>query len=418
MFIIHFGLALLGVFVLGGFLVIIQKAREYYDDRFLDDKIGGWMSKQEYIFVQIFPPTENIRSLSEMEAFFINLHSVFSGKSKKDVYLKGKWYEPFVFEIHSRGGQIGFFCKMNKNYLPLFRSSLVAHYPGTGIIESPDPIGHWPKEWEGKVGPYTYCYGTDIQIAGKPHFPLKSWRAFQRTTEAPVNDPINVLISSMEDIEQGDYIVLQYILTPHTDPKKVSEWKESLKKLKHEFATNAQVETTDAGQVNVLTRQERDIIDSVETKINSNNYKTKIRLLLLSDKPAPQRLLSRVMNFFKEYQTENQFMKPAKLTKTNIEDDGEGYGIFGLQMAQILDKHYWKREQKYRLKLAYKAAIKRSGSRGIKPTYLSTDNLAALFHFPTTHMDTTNSLINKANADYQTGTSVVQGGLPPANLPT
>ena len=418
MFILDVLLALLGVFALGGFIVIFKKGMEYYKDRFLDDKIGGWMMKQENVFVQLFPPAENIRSLSEMEGFFLNLHSTLSGKSKKDTYTKGKWYDSFVFEIHSRGGQIGFFCRLNKNHLPLFRSSLVAHYPGTGIIESPDPIGHWPGNWEGKVGPYTYCYGTDIQVVGGEHFPLKSWKAFQRGSDAPTSDPINVLISSMEDVDPGDYIILQYILTPRMEGDKIKEWKKALKDLKHEFATNAAVETTDAGQVQVLTRSERDIIDSVEAKINASNFQSKIRVLLLSDNPGPQRLLSRVMNFLKEYSTENVFMKPAGDTKTTVEDSGEQFGFLGPKIGVFLDDFYWKKEQKYRLRNMYKAARNRSGSRGIDKRYISAESLASLLHFPTTFMDNTNSIINKTNIDYAEGNSVIQGGQPPANLPT
>lgn len=418
MFIIHFLAALLGVFICGGFIVLINKGMEYYDDRYVDGKIGAWWSKQEFVFVQIFPPTENLRSISEMEGFFMNIHSAFSGKSRKDVYAKGKWYLPFTFEIHSRGGHVGFFCRMPRDQLALFRSSLIAHYPGTGIIETPDPIASWPSEWPGKIGEYTYCYGTDLEFGGKEHFPLKSWRSFQRGTEAPVSDPINVLITSMEDVDPGDYIILQYVLTPHADQSKIKAWKEALQALKKEYSTNAQVETSEGGQVQVLTKQERDIIDAVEYKINANNFKAKIRVLLLSNAPAPQRLLSRVMNFFKEFQTENQFIKPAKATKSNIEDDGEQFGLLGPTVGLWLDKWYWELEQKYRLQNVYKATKSRSGARGIKPTYLSTDTLAGLFHFPTTHMDTTSTIVNKTNTDYNGGTNAVQGALPPTNLPT
>lgn len=419
MFLLDIGLALLGVFFLGGFYVVYKNFREFQEDRYLDNKIGSWFGKQNYIFVQLFPPTENMRSLQEMEGFFVNLHSIFSAKSKKDIYLEGKWYDTFTFEIHSRGGQIGFFCRLNENTLPLFRSSLTAHYPGTGIIESPDPIGHWAGEWEGEIGPYKFCYGTDIALGKKDLFPLNSWKEFQRGSDAPTKDPINVLITSMEDVEKGDYIILQYVLTPYMDGGKVKEWKKDLQALKKEYTTNTAVETTENGQVQVLTKQEKDIIDAVESRIAGDQFKTKIRLLMLSDKPAPQRLLSRIMNFFKEYGNSNQFLKPAKETKSNISDDGSTFfGPFGTAFAPLLDKYYYKQEQKYRTKLAYRAAKRRSGSRGIEPTLMSAEILASLFHFPTTHLDPTNSVVEKTNVDYQGGTSVIQGGTPPANLPT
>lgn len=418
MFIVDLFYGLIGVFLFGGFYVIIKKFLEYYDDRLLDNKIGGWLGKQDYMFVQLFPPSENTRSLSEMEAFFVNLHSIFSSKSKKDIYISGKWYDTFTFEVHSRSGQVGFFCRLNRSHLALFRSSITAHYPGTGIVETPDPLISWPKEWTGGFGEYKYYFGTDIEVAGKEHFPIKSWTEFQSGSQAPLNDPINVLINSMEDIENNEYLVLQFVLTPFSDSNRIKTWKGDLAKLKKEYSTNAQVETTEGGQVQVLTKQERNIIDAVEAKINGTHFKTKIRVLFLSGSPAPQRLLSRVMNYFKEFQTENQFFKPSKLTKTNIEDDGDRFGFIGPTLGVILDKLYWSKEQKYRMQIMYKATLGRSSSKGIPPTFMTADNLASMIHFPTTYESLSSQITKKTSIEYEGGSSIIQAGSPPPNLPT
>ena len=420
MFILHFLLALGVVFLFGGVFVVISKYMEHGDDTFLDNKIGGWSEKQEIVTVQLFPPSQNSRSLSEMENFFLNLHSIYSKRSQKDLYIDGKWYDTFAFEIHSRGGQIGFFCHLNKNYLPLFRSSLTAHYPGTGIIETPDPLRNWPREWTGGVNNYKHIYGTDLELGNpKDFFPLKSWKHFQKGTETPTSDPINVLISSFEDIEPEDYIVFQILVQPNApDGGKKASWSEGLNNLKKEFANNATVETNEAGQVQLLTKHEKEIIDNVEAAITSDVFKTKMRVLLLSEKPGPVRLLGRVMTFLKEFAGDRQFVKPAKLSKTNITDDGERFGFLGPRVGVWLDDFYWKNEQDFRLEKAYLGTIKRSVGRGVEPYFLTAEVLAAIFHFPIT---TESSVFNLAQPqqplDYDTGEALLLGSQPPNNLP-
>jgi hypothetical protein len=421
MFILHFLLSLGFVFLFGGIFVVINKWMEHTDDLFLDDKIGSWMQAQTIVTVQIFPPSQNARSLSEMENFFINLHSIYSKRSIKDIRIDGKWYDTFAFEIHSRGGQIGFFCHLNKNYLPLFRSALTAHYPGTGIIETPDPIRHWPRKWEGAVGKYKHIYSTDLEFGNsKDYFPLKSWKAFQKGNDSPISDPINVLIKGFEDIDPEDYIIFQILVQPNAVPDgKKAAWKNGLIDLKKEYTNNATVETNEAGQVQVLTKLEKEIIDSVESRIQADAFKTKLRVMLLSENPAPVRLLGRVMTFLKEFAGERQFLKPAKDAKTNITDDGDRFGFLGPRLGVWLDEFYWKIEQDFRLEKMYLATIRRSVGRGVAPIYLTAEMLAALFHFPITSNTTLdNGSPSQQPLDYDTGQTLLLGSQPPNNLPT
>jgi hypothetical protein len=411
------------VVVLGGAFAYVSKIMEWREGRFLDNKIGGWMSKLDMMTIQIFPPIENTRSLSEMENFFVNIATIFSGKSKKDIYLDGKYYENYTFEIHSRGGQIGFFVHLNRNYLATLRSSLTAHYPGTGIIECPDPFQNWPKEWTGQMGQFKDMYGTDISMAASDLFPLKSWKDFQKGTEAPITDPITVLISSLEDIDPGDYIILQFVLRPYSaylpGEKAGKRWQEELKKLKSDFANNSQVETNEAGQVQMLTQLERDIINAAENKMTIDNYLGKIRVLILSDKPAPVRLLGRVMNYFKQFTGKKQFLKPNGDTKSNASAEGdefEAWGFGGPEFAGWLDKIYWKREQEWRKRKMYKATVGRSLSKGSKPQFYDVESLAAIYHFPLTTFGVDKSLLTRVTTDYGSGNAIVVGQ-PPSNLP-
>jgi hypothetical protein len=403
---ISFGIVIL----LGGFIVVVKLWLEWYDDRYLDGKIGGWFAKQDYLFVQLFPPVVNERSMAEMENFYINISSILSGKSQKDIYRDGKWYENFTFEVHSRGGQVGFYIYLNRNFLPLLRSSLAAHYPGATVVETADPLGNFPKEWKGQAGPYTELFLSDITLGKSELFPLKSWKMFQKDDNTPITDPITTLLSNLENIEPEDYVVLQYVLQPRDyDPEKKKELQEELKKLKSDFQSNGSVEVGADNSIQVLTKQERALLDAAEIKLNSVSFLTKIRVGLFSAKPAPQRNLGMIMSFFKQYNTEVQFTKPDADTKTSASADGRVLGPWQ-------DKVYWAAEQKVRRSMGYNALLGRSLNQGSKPKMLDVETITSLFHFPSSIL-VDQSLASRVTTDYGNVNALPGGATPPTNLP-
>lgn len=398
------------VFILGGMFILGAKIYSWYDDRNVDAKIGGWFAKQDYMFVQLFPPALNERSMAEMENFYINLASIFSSKSKKDIYVEGKWYENFTIEVHSRGGQVNFFMYFNRNYLPLLRSALASHYPGAGIVECPDPLSNWPKDWTGKVGPYTDMFGADLEYAKSDLHPTKSWKLFQMGTNTPTTDPVTTLITGLENIESEDYAILQFVISPRAiDDDKRKKWKSEFEKLRTEFTNNSVVEVTETGQTRTITRQEKTILEAAQDKMVADNYLTKIRVLLLSSKPGPARMLGPIMSYFKQYSFEPQFIKPNGDTKTSAASESAMFGKWE-------DEWYWKPEQNHRKKRIYKAVLDRSLVKGCDPKLIDVESLAALFHFPVTTL-AEQSLLSRMTTNYGDPGSAGALGQAPSNLP-
>jgi hypothetical protein len=409
MFLLFLLLDFVMVFLLGGVVIVAMKGYEWYDDRYLDGKIGGWLGSQNYIVVQLFPPGENLRSMQEMESFFINLHSIHSGKSKKDIYREGKWYENFTFEVHSRGGQVSFYVHLNKNHLPLLRSSLASHYPGSTVVEVPDPLSAFPKKWEGQAGPYSHLFTTDIAFGASDLFPVKSWKAFQMGSNSPLTDPMTTLISNFENIESEDYIILQFVMQPQVfDKDKKDALVKELKELKDKYSKNSSVEMGPDNTIQVLTKQERAVLEACEAKLNMTNFKIKIRTAILSAKPSPQRNLGMIMSFFKEFQTDGQFNKPDGDTKTTASSEDATFGPWQ-------DKQYWVREQDYRRKKGYEAILARSLAKGSDPRFMDVESLAAMFHFPATEM-IDQSLASRVSTDYG-NVNALPSATPPSNLP-
>ena len=401
-----------GVILLGGWLIIAAVLySKWRTDRKLDDVIGGWLSKQDYLIVQLFPPAINERSMAEMENLYINLASIFRNITKKDMHLEGKTLEAYSFEIHSRGGQVSFYVRLNRNYLPLLRSSLAAHYPGSEVIEVPDPLQTWPREWKGQAGPYTKMSSMDIVFGSKSDlYPLKSWQDFQREDNTPLTDPVSTLITALESIEPQDYAIVQYILKPRLDTGVIKTWQEELKKKRQEFKENSAMEIGDDGGVKLLTKQEQNILNAAEGKITGDNYHTKIRLGFFTATGGPNRMLGPIMGYFKQYASEIQFLKPDSSTKTTASSESLTWGPW-------LDKWYWKRENEIRERRQYTNLLRRSFSAGSTPKYFNVASLAALFHFPTT-TNIDQSLASRVSTGEGAAGALTGGSSAPRDLPT
>lgn len=401
-----------GIILIGGWLVVAAvKYNEMSVDRKLDDKVGGWITKQDYIVVQLFPPAENLRSMSEMENLYVNLASIFRNISEKDLFLEGKVLEAYSFEIHSRGGQVAFYVRLNRNYLPLLRSSLSAHYPGSDIVEVPDPFQTWPDTWEGKAGPYTSMAGTDLAYGQSDLYPLKSWQDFQRDDNTPLTDPVSTLITGLENIEAKDYAVIQFIIKPKMDMDVIKGWQKELKVKRQEFKENAAIEVGDDGGIKLLTKQEQNILNAAEGKITGENFHTKMRVCFFTATGGPNRMLGLVMAYMKQYASDIQFVKPDSSTKTGASAESKTWGPF-------LDKYYWKREQEVREKRIYLNMKRRSFSGGSAAKYINVKTLAALFHFPSTLL-IDQSLASRVSTGEGAAAGSLTGGISaPRDLPT
>jgi hypothetical protein len=185
-------------------------------------------------------------------------------------------------------------------------------------------------------------------------------------------------------------------------------WKEELKKLRKEFKDNANVEIADGGGIQLLTKNEQDILNSVEVKLSKDHYQFKIRAVFLTAAGGPNRLMSPIMSYFKQYTTEKQFLKPSGEVKTSASSDSKNWGPWW-------DKVYWSKEQEFRKKNIYKALINRSMGSGSESKYIDVETLTSIFHFPSTEL-IDQSLVSRVSTDHG-NTNALPSGTPPRDLP-
>ncbi len=356
------------------------KFYEWIDDRFLDEKIGGWIVSQKYTFVQIIPNINSDATIGQMEKFLVAISSVYGNRTQKDFRTSGKFYDEFTFEIHSDGGKVAMYVRMNKDSsLPVFMTAAQTHFPKVQFVEVANPCENWPEKWQEMNKKYQHLIGAELTFPGSDLFPTKNVTDLQRenTENQLVKDPFLVLVKSLEQVNPEDYVVIQFICRPFDHAKVVGKkWKTQLASLKKELANNAEVARGKGGLIQPYTLQEENLINSCEQKMSNVNFHVKARAVLFGAKITSKRYLPGLMGYLKIFYTDRQVIIPKE--KTWDESDNATWGPFW-------DKLYWAPEQEKRRREMYLALIKRSGGRGGDKNFWDVRSLAAIFHIPNTN---------------------------------
>ena len=357
--------------------ITFTKFWEWTDDRFVDDKIGGWITSQKYTFVQIIPSSQSGATVGEMEKFLVALSSVYGNRSQKDFRTSGKFFDEFTFEIHSDGGKIAMYVRMNKSSsFPVFMTAAQTHFPKVRFLEVPNPFENWPGSWQEMNKKYQHFIGAELTFPGSDLYPTKSMSDLQRenTDNLPLKDPFLILTNSLEQIDVEDYVVLQFVCRPFDHNKVVGKkWQNTSANLKKELANNAEVARGKGGLIQPYTLQEENLINACESKMTSVNMLVKARFVFLGAKVTGKRYLPSLMGYLKLFYTDRQAIIPKE--KTWEDSENATWGPFW-------DKLYWVPEQKKRAREMYLALIKRSGGRGGSKNFWDVRSLAAILHIP------------------------------------
>jgi hypothetical protein len=423
------------VFLLGGFIAVFGKLYIWIDDQWINRKVGGWFGKQQYVFLRIFPPAVNTRSMGEMEQFFNRIWSIYQGRSPFEVYTEGKWYEGYAVEFHSKGGHLGIFIRVNKKHAAIVKSSFEAHFDDVKIAEYPDPLQNWPKDWDRKTGRYTMMYGSDMSIlsardqktkkgAEAELYQIKSWKDFQTENNQPTSDPAHGLFNALRSLDPEEYLVIQFYIRPYYDDKKIDAWKKRFQDKRIEFTQNVDNTVDAEGNVTLLTESEKAILNSMNRKIHSLNFLCKIRFLAFANEQAKQKkAVALVYSYFVQFDSLSLVFYPDSDAVTSKEAKGEGFGLIGPQLGLFADKAFYEKERYFREKAIYQGLLKRDMDIGSVAYHLTSEELAAMIHFPYVTEDEAkaramaDTSINEEDQESERVPRAVSAVQPPPNLP-
>jgi hypothetical protein len=278
-----------------GFLQLFDIYKNYRED------VKVWPAVAGKTYHQLILPIENERSIEEMEMFFRSIHTMKTNNPLTQI----------AFEIHSDAGKVLIYLIATTEIFSLIRSSLESRFPGVNFIEVEDPFTKFDKNWtdkhnkfeEFKSADFKYDYdkidGVDVKA---DLLPSLSWKTIQNGSNPPTNDPMNSLISNMQELKQGEYAVFQLILRASELDK--DKYKKEFEKVRKELMTNA---TMDGG--NALTEGEKTILSEIQRKLTSVNFTAKIRFGYFSEEKEYQANIPwyfMIKSFLKQFDTPYQ----------------------------------------------------------------------------------------------------------------
>lgn len=420
---------LLAVVGLLGFVQLFDIYKNYREDAKIWPEVAG------KTYHQLILPIENERSIEEMEMFFRSIHTMKSNNPLTQL----------VFEIHSDAGKVLIYLIATTEIFSLVRSSLESRFPGVNFIEIEDPFLKFDKNWtdkhtmfeEFKSADFKYDYdkidGVDVKA---DLLPSLSWRTIQNGSNPPTNDPINSLISNLQELKEDEYAIFQLILRAGEIDK--TAYKKDFEKVRKELMTNA---TMDGG--NALTEGEKTILSEIQRKLTSVNFSMKLRFgyftrtkdyqanipwyfmiksfLKQFDTPYQGFILftpysygglpfRKVLHYLNYFEPKKQSVEVMEKPYTTDKDSREKPYLKILDVPGSIEAYYRKRQQ-------YVALMDRQFKYGAGVDFVDVESLACLFHFPTTHekSNTQTKLQNLANET--TSSSPGSYSTPPSNLP-
>jgi hypothetical protein len=349
----------------------------------------GWNPSKKWTLLEVIPPREIEKGPKMMESFFSGLAGVLSTYNTFDEYIKGAWFhDRFSLEIVGEEGKVHFYIRAETKHRNMVEAHIYAQYPDAEILEVEDYTKKFPKivpnrDWD--------MWGTDFQFVAPNAYPLKTYDKFEESVTGEMNDPIAAFAEVMGTLGPGQHIWIQYMIQPLQESWKLGkEQQEVLNKItgrgadpepgfiNHlvdvfthiptalfkppEFPTAAKKEQQPLEFR--LTPIEKEVLKSVEEKLGKNMFRTKMRMIAIARRENFDRAkVSAITGAFKQVNDMNaNQVKPEDVSKT--------YGkIF-----------FIKRTANFRKRKIYDRYRKRKPDGPL--IYLSTKELATLFHFP------------------------------------
>jgi len=172
---------------------------------------GKYLSKVKWVLLEIIPPRDIEKSPQLMESIFSGFAGVIKTPTMAESWIKGEIPTAFSLEIASIEGTVHMYVRTQTGFRDLVEAHFYAQYPDIEIVEVPDYVDSVPrsvpnKDWE--------LWGTDFELVKDDLYPIKTYKYFEESVTGKMIDPLAGVIETMSKAGPGQYMWLQYIMTP------------------------------------------------------------------------------------------------------------------------------------------------------------------------------------------------------------
>ncbi len=393
--------------------VIIQKYKEYIRYRF-------WFG-QKKVLLKISIPREIEKTPVAMENFFDSIYDTGRESNIKARWLKGSQRPEFSFEIVSIEGSVYFFIWTEAFFKDLLKRNLHANYPGVEIEEVFDyakNINYDPDNAE--------MFAFEYKLTKADPYPIKTYRAYEldkgSLNDKTKTDPLASIIEALAGIGSGQQMWIQITIRGHAkDKKKKKTFLEFIKTReryeKFNWAKEAQDLIKDLGLEKELkkkyseekysdsaTKREKEVVNAIVENIAKTPYEVGIRSIYIASKNNFKGSNIPILaKLFRPYSSEDlNSINPNFTTGFDYDwQDPKKTRIKNVKKKIFYD--YRRRKWNY---TGWGNRVLFMKARRYVKFILSSEELASIFHIPTTVIE--NTKIDKASSKKVD---------PPMNLP-
>lgn len=285
----------------------------------------------EYVSLQVAVPRDNEVKIDAMEQLFSSLYTLYHGKANWLDFEFLKIQEHISFEIVGLPGDIRFYVSVPQKHKDLVEKQIHGTYAGAVITQVEDYNIFTEK---GEVS------FASLKLKHSDHSPIKVYRDF-------AVDPMSQLTSSLAKIGEGEGAVIQFVVSPASN-----KWR-SLGR-KYISKTKKNEADPEKAKFNVDAKS----LEGIENKISKPGFSTSIRLVACAQsKDESKMLLDNMKSAFAQFSS-----------------DQNGFGSDKIRIQNNFMTDFI-----YRYQPLFR-----------KPSVLTSEELATVFHFPNKSVETPN----------------------------
>jgi len=165
----------------------------------------------EWTILEVIPPNDIEETPQAMEMIYAGMLGSGKGINAVEEFVDGEQRMYYSLELVSDEGEIHFYIRTPKNFVPLIESNFHSQYPQAEVKIVPDYVHDIPKiipnkDWN--------LYGTDFKLDKPDPYPIKSYKWFEEDVTGKALDPLASIVESMGKIGPSQKFWLQLIITP------------------------------------------------------------------------------------------------------------------------------------------------------------------------------------------------------------
>lgn len=348
-----------------------------------------WFRRETGV-VEVQLPPDVMKSPLAMEIFLNSFWTTGSETTFLDRLWRGGFRSIWSLEIASNEGRIGFYIHGPKIWMPAIEARIYGQFPEAKVFAVDDYAAKIPFN----LDEYN-IWGEEFRKSKIDALPIKTYVDFEldKNTDTPEikNDPLTNLLEVMNNMGKDEYLWFQIILKAHKEPDWYGFYQKDtikekgyayVKELMGKAATRAKevLKETDAeeGRISaLLTDGEKETIKRMERGFTKNAFDAGLRLVYIAKKDIHKGITGAFL--FRIFQV---LTDPASNHlggwRGMIRFDYPWEDIGNWRENTIKKLLYFHFKYRAYFYVPYDQA----------PVYLNTEEVATLWHFPTSAVQT------------------------------